>query len=114
MVMSPSINSGEPPVALKKAARAGRITLAQAQQAIAAGAGSAGTTDEFRLAASSACWENPPSAPAGGRDRTYPAAAAARRGPGPAARGHRRPRSSPGQERLQPLDHRPARQRPTE
>jgi hypothetical protein len=35
MVMSPRINSGEPPVALKKAACAGRITLAQAQQAIA-------------------------------------------------------------------------------
>src|SRR5713101_803171 len=35
MVMSPSINSGEPPVALKKAVCAGRITLAQAQQAIA-------------------------------------------------------------------------------
>jgi hypothetical protein len=29
MVMSPSINSGEPPVALKKAVCAGRITLAQ-------------------------------------------------------------------------------------
>src|SRR5712691_2027707 len=35
MVMSSSINSGEPPVALKKAVCAGRITLAQAQQAIA-------------------------------------------------------------------------------
>jgi hypothetical protein len=34
MVMSPSINSGEPPVALKNAVCAGRITLAQAQQAI--------------------------------------------------------------------------------
>jgi hypothetical protein len=33
--MFPSINSGEPPVALKKAVCAGRITLAQAQQAIA-------------------------------------------------------------------------------
>jgi len=35
MVMSPSINRGEPPVALKKAVCAGRITLVQAQQAIA-------------------------------------------------------------------------------
>jgi hypothetical protein len=35
MVMSPSINSGEPPVALKKAVCAGRITLAQPQQAVA-------------------------------------------------------------------------------
>jgi hypothetical protein len=34
MVMSPSINSGEPPVALKKAVWSGRITLTQAQQAI--------------------------------------------------------------------------------
>jgi len=33
--MSSSINSGEPPVALKKAVRAGRITVALAQQAIA-------------------------------------------------------------------------------
>jgi phosphoglycolate phosphatase len=30
------------------------------------GCGSAHTTDEFRLAAKSACWERPPSAPAGG------------------------------------------------
>ncbi|MCW2905713.1 MAG: hypothetical protein JWL68_502 [Actinomycetia bacterium] len=35
MVMSPSINSGELPVALKKAVCAGRITSAQAQPAIA-------------------------------------------------------------------------------
>jgi hypothetical protein len=35
MVMSPSINSGVPPVALEKAVRAGRSTLAQALQAIA-------------------------------------------------------------------------------
>lgn len=36
----------------------------------------------------------------------------ARRGARPAARGCRRPRSSPGQECLQPVDHRPSRQRP--
>ncbi len=34
MVMSQSLNSGEPPAVLKKAVCAGRITLAQAQQAI--------------------------------------------------------------------------------